>query len=319
LINMENKLAYLGTASGNQYLNIAKDLSWLNSKNEEVTSRDGHVYGYLVDIQIHSKVTASFSAGGAPNTWKMRNAFRKWHAYRDGMFKDAGVSKSEMGRYGRTIRPYLDKDMAGGTILVPAQDAGRGTWTYTTMASTPGWSAAGTGTEGEAIVDTYALNVLDANQVQSTSAQGVELYSAAGMIHSYNLDRMEVVTPTDGETIEGPNNPLAMIRFTGAAGGQVMEIAEDQEEEATPYDINDDGDSVELCIKAIAQLSVATANVWDSSSNTQVTNIAVVPKLITLRNVFIPAGLLKLYSSASDGTASVLVTVHGKWLCKDYA
>ncbi len=219
--------------------------------------------------------------------------------------------------YGRTIRPYLDKDMAAGTILVPAQDAGRGTWTYTTMASTPGWTSAGAGTEGKAIVDTYALNILDANQVSDTTTQGVELYSAAGMIHSYNLDRMEVVTPVDGETIEGPNNPLAMIRFTGAAGGQVMEIAEDQEEEATPYDINDDGDSTEVAVKAIAQLSVATASVWNGSA--QVANDTVVPKQVTLRNVFIPAGLLKLYASAADGTAAILITVHGKWLCKDYA
>ena len=306
---------YGGIASGNQYVNIARDLSWLNSKNEEVTTRDGHVYGYLVDIQVGIDKTSTLAAATAPNTWKMRNAFRKWHAYRDGMFKDAGISRSEMGRYGRTIRPYLDASQAAGTTLVPAQDAGRGTWTYTTMASTPGWSAAGTGTESKPIVDTFTLNVCDANVVDTTSAQGVEFYTAAGMIHSYNLDRMEVVTPTDGETVEGPNNPLAMIRFTGAAGGQVMEIAEDQEEEATPYDINDDGDSVELALKGFAQASIPT--VWDSDENEQVDQEGYF-RLVTIRNVFCPAGLLKLSSTVGTVNASILVTVKGKWECKDF-
>lgn len=306
---------YGGIASGNQYLNIARDLSWLNSKNEECTTRDGHVHGYLVDIQIGLDKTSTLVVATAPNTWKMRNAFRKWHAYRDGMFKDAGISRSEMGRYGRTIRPYLDASQAAGTTLVPAGDAGRGTWTYTTMASTPGWSAAGTGTESKPIVDTFTLNVCDANVVDTTSAQGVEFYTAAGMIHSYNLDRMEVVTPTTGETVEGPNNPLAMIRFTGAAGGQVMEIAEDQEEEATPYDINDDGDSVEAVIKGIAQSSIPT--VWDSDENEQVDQEGYF-RLVTIRNVFCPAGLLKLSSTVGTVNASILVTVKGKWECKDF-
>lgn len=312
---MENSLYYGGIGSGANYLNIARDLFWLNSKNEECTTRDGHVYGYLVDIQIAGDSTLGFNVTTAPNTWKMRNAFRKWHAYRDGMFKDAGISRSEMGRYGRTIRPYLDASQAGGSTLTPAQDAGRGTWTYTTMASTPGWSAAGTGTESKPIVDTFTLNICDANVVSSTSAQGVQFYTAAGMIHSYNLDRMEVVTPTDGETVEGPNNPLAMIRFTGAAGGQVMEIAEDQEEEATPYDINDDGDSVELTVKGLGQLAIPT--VWDSDENEQVDQEGYV-RMVTIRDVFCPAGLVKLTSTASSVNAVILVTVKGKWECKDF-
>jgi len=312
---MENALYYGGIGNGVNYLNLCRDLSWLNSKNEECTTRDGHVYGYLVDITITSDTTLSLGCFTAPNTWKMRNAFRKWHAYRDGMFKDAGITKREMGRYGRTIRPYLDDDMASGSILRPAADTSQGVWTYTTMASTPGWSDVGVGTESKPIVDTFYLNVCDANVVSTTSAQGVQFYTAAGMIHSYNLDRMEVVTPVDGETVEGPNNPLAMIRFTGAAGGQVMEIAEDQEEEATPYDIADDGDSVDTLVKGLATLSIPT--VWDSAEEEQVDQSGFF-RTVSIKNVFCPAGLLAISSTASAANTGILITVKGKWECKDF-
>ncbi len=326
----EGRLTYSEAISNNKshYINLVKDMSWLNSRGHDHTDREGNVIGYWCDVTVVLDSAADWLFGSAPNTWKMRNSFRKFHFARDDMFRQAGVTKKEMGKYGRTIRPFLETGMVDYTdkanpkeaeTLVPigCTDAAR-EWSYTTLGSSPGWQVGETGSGGLSLVDEFRLTICDDNQTESTATAGTTTkFSTAGMIHSYNLDRMEVVTPADGETIEGPNNPLAMIRFTGAAGGQVMEIAEDQEEEATPYDINDDGDSTEVAVKAIAQLSVATASVWNGSA--QVANDTVVPKQVTLRNVFIPAGLLKLYASAADGTAAILITVHGKWLCKDYA
>jgi hypothetical protein len=245
----------------------------------------------------------------------MRNAFRKWHAYRDMMFTEAGVTESEKGRYGKTIRPYLDPSMKGGTIKDPVGWDISGTppaqtqeWTYTQIAAAPGFAAGGTGTESKPIVDVYDLNISGINQVSATSTLGTETYSAVGMIHSYNQDRQEVVTPTlDSQTIEGQNNPLALLKQGGSvSGGEVMDIVEDQELEAPPYDITDNGFSTTLVVSDIMQINPG----YDGTSS--------IPVLRTAR-VFVPAGLLKMGCSATDSGASILIDVVGMVLCKDMA
>jgi hypothetical protein len=245
----------------------------------------------------------------------MRNSFRKWHAYRSLMFSEAGVTESEQGRYGKTIRPYLDASMKAGTIHDPVGWDISGTppvqtqeWSYTVIASNPGFSADAQGSDGQSLVDLYDLNVCGVNQVAATSPEGSETYTAVGMIHSYNQDRMEVVTPTlDSQTVEGQNNPLALLKQGGSvAGGEVMDLAEDQELEAPPYDITDNGFSTSLVVYDIMQINPG----YDGSGS--------VPVLRTAQ-VFVPAGILKLNTTAADSGASVLIDVVGMVLCKDMA
>jgi len=304
----QNTILYGALASGNQYYNIARDLSWMNSKNEEVTTRDGHVKGYLCNVKIIGARTNQVLLGGAPNTWKMRNAFRKWHAYRDMMMEDAGVTESEVGRYAHTIRPYLDNahtdaltvDPTGWNTNTQTQE-----WTYTQIAAAPGFDAAAVGTEGEAAVDVYRLNICGLNQVSDTTTLGTEYYSEVGMIHSYNQDRQEIVTPSvDSETIEGHNNPLALLRYKGTAGGEVMTIIEEQEREAPPYDITDGGWPVATIISDIMQVNPG----YDGTTSVPV---------VRTSQVFVPAGLLKINASAADSAAVVLIEVVGTVLCKD--
>ena len=105
--DMEGQLYYPVTTSGTTttaFVNLTKDLSALNSKNFEHTTRDGHVKGYIVNLALVGASDQQFTFITAPNTWKMRNSFRKFHAYRDLMFANAGVTKEERGRYGHTIR-----------------------------------------------------------------------------------------------------------------------------------------------------------------------------------------------------------------------
>ncbi len=312
----QNTLLYSDLATGNQYFNLCRDLSWMNSKNHEHTDRDGHVLGYICNIKVHGTVANSLGIGGAPNTWKMRNAFRKWHAYRDLMFSEAGVTDSEKGRYGKTIRPYLDADMKSGTIKDPAGWDITGTppaqtqeWTYTQIAASPGFGTGAAGTNTGDIVDVYDLNIAGANQVSDTTPDtDVDYYSAVGMIHSYNQDRQEVVTPTlDSQTVEGHNNPLALLRQGGAvSGGEIMEIVQDQEFEAPPYDITDDGWSTSLVLSDIMQINPG----YDGSNSVPV---------LRQTQVFVPAGLLKINASATDSDASILIDVVGIVLCKDMA
>jgi hypothetical protein len=311
----QNTLLYTGLKDVNYY-NLCRDLSWMNSKNHEHTDRDGHVLGYICNIKIHSSLTNSVSFAVAPNTWKMRNAFRKWHAYRDLMFSEAGVTESEQGRYGKTIRPYLDASMKAGTIKDPVGWDISGTppkqtqvWNYTSIAAAPGFAAGGVGTESKPIVDVYELNIAGINQVTDTSTKGTETYSAVGMIHSYNQDRMEVVTPTlDSQTVEGQNNPLALLKQGGSvSGGEVMDIAELQELEAPPYDITDNGASTALVGADIMQINPG----YDGSGSVPV---------LKQTQVFVPAGLLRIGTADNeDPNAAVLIDVVGIVLCKDMA
>jgi len=306
-----NVLTYAGLEKANYY-NLTRDLSWMNSKNHEHTDRDGHVLGYICNIKLHSPTLSSVSFAVAPNTWKMQNAFRKWHAYRDLMFTEAGVTESEKGRYGKTIRPYLNaamkdsgdiRDPVGWDLATQTQE-----WTYTQIAAAPGFDADAVGTEGGSAVDVYDLNITGVNQVSSTTTLGTERYSAVSMIHSYNQDRQEIVTPTvDAETIEGLNNPLALLRQGGSvSGGEVMDIVEDQEKEAPPYDITDNGHSTDAVITDIMQINPG----YDGTSSVPV---------LKQTQVFVPAGLLLISSDVAQANASLLIDVVGIVRCKDMA
>ena len=309
---------YSDLKAGNQYFNLARDLSFYNSKNEEITTRDGHVKGYLVNIQVHGTVQNSISFGSAPNSWKMRNSFRKWHAYRNMMLEEAGVTESEKGRYGKTIRPYLDlemhtastvRDPLGWDLTTQTQE-----WSYTKIAAAPGFDKDAAGTEGAAAVDVYELNICGPNDVSATTTHGTQYYTNVGMIHSYNQDRQEVVTPTvDSETIEGHNNPLALLRYKGTAGGEVMDIVEEQELEAPPYDITDGGFSTTVNIGSIMQI-----NPGNGGQNADGSPKPLIPTLKTTQ-MFVPAGILKMNCGSADTGASVLIDVVGIALCKEMA
>jgi hypothetical protein len=125
-------------------------------------------------------------------------------------------------------------------------------------------------------------------------------FKTVGMIHSYNLDRQDVVTPTTaGETIQGPENPLAALIASGnQAAGEILDITEQQELERPPYDEADGGDSVEG-IRA---------------------QIAKVPSILGVvrTNMFVPAGIFELNVSGS-GNFDMYIDVIGEVLCKDLA
>lgn len=117
---MEGKLAYKETGfdqtSGTtdlatSYINLAKDLSALNRKGFEQTTKKG------VPLVYHCKLTLYRNMNvDRPNTvitalpnvaaqnWVTRNAAVKLHAAREKMFSNAGIRKRDRGRYDKTIR-----------------------------------------------------------------------------------------------------------------------------------------------------------------------------------------------------------------------
>ena len=142
----EGKLQYAATTANTNYYNIAKDLSILNARNEEVTDREGHLYGYWCRVSTTSTADDFLTLASIPNTWKVRNAARKFHFAREHMFREAGVTKKEMGKYGRTIRPYFSQDhQTNGDEELKLFNVGTeatvsaygGEWTYSKFASAP--------------------------------------------------------------------------------------------------------------------------------------------------------------------------------------
>ena len=304
------------TGSDTEYYNLARDLSFLNARNEEVTDRDGHLYGYWAKVRTLSAAEDVLAISQIPNTWKVRNSFRKFHFARNQMFKDAGVTKKEMGKYGRTLRPYFSPDhltngsldpqiwMVGSGELEPAGLQG-GEWTYTTLASSPTVTA---DIEWDSIdeiapVDDWTLTVLGVHQAEATSAAGVKTWDSVGMVMAYNTDRMEQVPDaTEHTSVTGFNNPLASLATQTLTSGEIVDIAEDQQLEEPPYSVKDTGDST----NAVYHLMPVAAG----GDNTA-----------AMRNwglFFFPAGLISLTHNFSASSA-LEIEVIGKELCKDVA
>ena len=150
------------------------------------------------------------------------------------------------------------------------------------------------------VADDWPVTILDQNDVELAEDNTSGVYKTVGMIHSYNLDRQDVVTPTTtGETIQGPQNPLAALIASGnQAAGEILDITTEQELERPPYDEKDGGDSVEG-IRA---------------------NICKVPTTLGIvrTSIFVPAGIMELNVTGS-GAFNIFIDVVGEVLCKDIA
>ena len=329
------------SAYANTVFDLNKDMSMQYAKNHQYTTNDGHLLGVLADITVRFTGTAAgaeFSILGMPNSWKLRNAVRKFHFLRNHMFREAGISKSEMGTYGKTMRPYLDARHAGTAIIGTGQDTEEAvavmqqwkpnapdpgsyvdlpvntsigepgdvlaTWGRSTFGTVPSYVASSTGDAPEATlgpVDEWKLHLADTYMREATSSEGVTIsYSSVGAVHAYNIDRQAVQVQEDDTSIDGPNNPLAQLASAGnQATGEILEIAEAQEEMGPPYDLNDDGVSIELAI----------LDSWKFPT-TLGTH--------TFRNIFIPAGMFRVLSNGVN-TFEVSIEVLGEFECREFA
>lgn len=310
----EGRLQFASTAADTNYYNIAKSLAQLNSRNEEITDREGNLYGYWCKIQTISTANDALVMSWVPNTWKVRNAFRKFHFAREHMFRQAGITKKEMGTYGRTLRPYFSQDhqTSGDEALrlsnvqtLAAVNATGGEWTYSTLGSAPTFEDA---TDVDSIdipmVDKWVLTVLDGNKIIKTSSAGIKTWQSVGMVQAYNSDRMEMVPDATTDTsLLSPNNPLAALRTQNVVSGEIVDIAVDQELEAPPYDVADAGDS----IRAVFDLMPVGGTTAGSTAAIRSWGL-----------YFFPAGLVSLQNSVT-GSNNFEIEVLGKELCKDVA
>ena len=312
-----------------QLFDLIKGMSEANSKGYEYTDSKGNLQGVLCDIEITANTTIFGTITGVPNSWKVRNGVRKFHFEREAMFRRAGVRKSEMGKYGKTIRPYLDlnhaqdegkatgfcyyepnlvhvSDACPDPDLVTTTNSG-GEWTRTTLVAADPDPTVLIGQVDSA--DQWTIHLMDGHS--NTNAP----WSSVGMTYAYNQDRMEVVTPGAEETIVA-NNPLALLASQSVTGGDVAEIAEEQELETPPYDIIDSGDSIRKigygAFRVIPHTDTLTGEVLTQTSR--------------IKNVFLPAGYLlmnfnKFITPGSPMKAdniTVKFDVHGILDCKEW-
>jgi hypothetical protein len=312
----EGRLQFAATSANTNYYNIAKCLAQTNSRNEEITDREGNLYGYWCKISTTSSANDFLQMAWVPNTWKVRNAFRKFHFARDHMFRQAGITKKEMGTYGRTLRPYFSQDHltdgdqplklwnVASATLAPVSATG-GEWTYSTLGSAPTFEdATDVGSIDIPMVDKWVLTVLDGNKIIKTSSAGIKTWQSVGMVQAYNSDRMEMVPDATADTsLLSPNNPLAALRTQNVVSGEIVDIAVDQELEAPPYDVADAGDSIRAMFD---YMPIAGTTAGSTAA---------------IRNwglYFFPAGLIALQSAVNSSNA-LEIEVLGKELCKDVA
>lgn len=316
---MEGNLLYPAHGAGTRYINLAKDLSAANSKNEEITTRDGNLFGYMVEVSCFANAASFNQIITIPNSWRVRNAFRKFHFVRSDMFDQAGITSSERGKYAHTLRPYFNQDHRTDGELIPkvvdipgaglpvARDYTGGEWTYTQLASSPTVAADVEAADLDLpLVDTWDIHVLGGSAADTSYPESGKVWTTVGMVNAYNVDRMAPIPDADdttypGSTVTGLNNPLASVRTQSLTAGEIVDIAKNQEEEKPPYDIKDSGDSQDGVF----------AQTWYMSA----TGEAATRRLGT---IFVPAGLMAIQSSATNGNGLMLRVV-GKVLCKDMA
>ena len=122
-----------------------------------------------------------------------------------------------------------------------------GEWNYTTLASSPSWDNTPLVDHNDLpLADTYQLAICGPN-VEQADDGGIKSWKTVGLIESYNIDRMEQVPDATADTsITGLNNPFAMLKSQSVVSGEVADIAKDQQLEEPPYDVADNGDSIQL-------------------------------------------------------------------------
>jgi hypothetical protein len=293
-------------------------LSIMNSKNVEHTTRAGVPHVFVADVRITCEGAGSFFAWTVPETWKARNAGVKWHKLREKMFRDAGISKKDMGRYGKTIRPYFSPchktAVLGTPAEVPLPAYGAVTdqdgvctplvpvdvrnnmfeWTYSDIVVTPEMDDGGTVDLSESsVVDVFDLSILGDHQITAATATEVEKWTNVGMIKSYLEDREGALMVSSAsvnlDSKITPGNPLALLRSLSTTAGEITEVAEDQQEEQPPYQTGQPANG----------FMAYQADFSGSASTGPATNSAFNPT-VTLYNVRIPYGILAIRDETAD-------------------
>lgn len=242
------KTASIGTsttAAGT--VNLCRDLSLVNRKNHEHTTRKG------VPLVYHTKITVYRSSQTdtdeeqklffycTPKNWVYRNAAVKLHHAREAMMRNNSVTKKDRGRYDHTIRYGWDNtDTSDGADgwLDPVDHEGNayvlGSWDTTEVFT-------GTGLEIRPVLWGGA-----SDNLEDTTSPAAGNYSLASMyLQSRNLIRTDDSDDTDlegdGAEDEFPGEHSIIRQLFGGyepAQDEVIESVQTSQDNP-PYDADD--------------------------------------------------------------------------------
>lgn len=337
-----------GPPSGNNVaINVFDGLSRVNHKHQEWTTRDGHLLGALCDITVRVPSGDYFETSffGLPNSWTVRNAFRKFHFLRNAMFEKAGVEKSEVGKYGHTLRPRLLPDARWtGTLnaqfyqvfpgaILSGESWGDGSTVdsftlrsdavtgsipaaevrnkmqeeleYTKLVSAAQTIGSASVPDTDKLYDEWDLHIILGHDVTETNIDA-DQWSSVGMLMAYLQDRQAEIPDATAASAMVAFNPLAALATQTATSGEIVDIASQQSLETPPYDIGDDERGSGVQLVNKGHLTVY-----------QITSQAGVALKAerTLSNVFLPSGWVTFNSSASN--FEIDVEVKGIFECRD--
>ncbi len=264
-----------GTGAG--HTNLVKDLSILNRYGLEHTTRDGTPLVYRVRVTLHgmtfsgtgptaegfrgvrtqdgSKYYASdesdddviirtsgdgfttIKCDGVQNNWVILQASKRFHAAREKMFSDAGITKSSRGKYSHTIR--YNYNGASDAWLTPV-DANSGpfnggTWDVSTLSY---------GSDGS-----FQLGLVGSGDDEETNAFS-GTYMSIG--HAYLLSRNNQSADTNPQADETPAKYSVLNKMLAGAGLVQYEKSADVIDEARgeqdnpPYEVLDISDSGDI-------------------------------------------------------------------------
>lgn len=224
----------------------------------------------------------------AKENWVTKNAFKKWHALRDFMFKESGLTKKERGRYSKEIRPAFDLlHRVTADDLKPQEsvlkfDPVAETWSYETQNVTAGeWE------QSQIVIETNpdedpTVDETDKFNLHITGPHlGTEqAWDSVGMISSYMTDRAHP-TAEPQDPVDFKENPLALLRGRSESTKEVVEIAKLQSLIGPPYDTDPEGCMMQPVLAAA--LNTTSANVG----------------IHTAYGVRVPAGLIRVEADAT--------------------
>ncbi len=265
----QNKMIYETGALSNDaftgvgHLCIPKDLSLLNMRGYDCTTRKGVPYVYTVRFDIYQQDhagkqvavnadsgnsasvetdTETAAAGdhstilrinGCQNNWAMRNAAVKWHAAREKMYRDAGVKKRS-----RVLMHILSGMAMMPTMIVsnPIDGVGAaftaGTWDLSDFAYSEDSS--------------FKLVLVGNGDDEETDAfSGNELQIG----HSYLLSRISQQADTNLETEEGPAQFSVLKKLLSPSSNVDLTVEDNvtadarDEQDNPPYEVLDLSDS----------------------------------------------------------------------------
>ncbi len=263
---MEGNLAYsfAGATPNNtvEVINLPRDLSALTAKGHASTKRDGTMLTYIVDVELVAEAQTGFFFYAAPETWKMKNAFKKWHELRDFMFKESGISKKERGRYSHEIRPYWSTaNEVFETPVFPLHwNVGNENFDYYVTDLTGGdWTtsqiAIETDQSGPVDVDTFDLHLVGPH------SGAEQAWTSCGMLQGYNADRAQA-SRDPVNPVSYRDNPLAFLKGRSESVDEILDIMTAEVADGPPYDVSSQGDSIQpVQIGSLISSSTSTGRV----------------------------------------------------------